>query len=325
MTDRIIIRSNIDPNIFVEVLADSINSEHDRLTSFHAHYPRIVLAELNTHRIISKNSSSSRAVPTNKELNLVNQSPFIPSFWGKNQAGMQAKELLSEEESKQCELIWNQIIKYVTGKVKLFNKIGLHKQIANRWLETAQYMNTVLTATDWDNFLSLRNHDDAEPHLHELAKCIKIALEISKPQLLNPGEWHLPFVRTIRNSEGKLEYYIDNNKIQLEDGKKISASCCAQISYRKSDTSLEKAIDLFNKFNFELKNDNPPHYSPTQHQGTPVDYLLLNQEHKWQDTIGITHMDRKYNLWSEAFCGWIMYRKELEHMSYYGNDIINGN
>lgn len=318
MKERIIVRSEIDPNIYAEVLADSINSEHDRVTSFHTHYPRIVLAEVNTHKIIQKNSSSSRAIPTNKELNLIDQSPFIPSFWGKNQAGMQARELLSEEEGKECELIWKQIIKYVTGKVKRFNKIGLHKQITNRWLEPAQYMNTVLTATEWSTFLYLRNHDDAEPHLHELANCIDIALKLSKPQLLNPGEWHLPFVDSKRNSEGKLEYSIDEEQIELEDAKKISASCCAQISYRKADTSLEKALDLFDKFNFELKKDNPPHYSPTEHQGTPIDYLLLNKENNWRDTIGITHMDRKYNLWSAGFCGWIQYRKELEHIAYYG-------
>lgn len=317
MTDKIIIRSDVDPNIFVEVLADSINSEHDRLTSFHAHYPRIVLSELNTHRILQKNSSSSRAVPVKNELNLINNNPFIPSFWGKNQPGMQSKEDLPEDIQKECEETWKQIIKYITGKVKKFNKLGLHKQIANRWLEPAQYMNTILTATEWDNFLYLRDHDAAEPHLHELAKCIRIALETNKPQLLNPGEWHLPFIETLRDVDGKIEYFVDDIQLNLDDAKKISASCCAQISYRKSDTSLEKALDLFDKFNFELKNDNPPHYSPVQHQGTPIDYLLLSStERKWNDTLGITHMDRKYNLWSEGFCGWIMYRKELEHSKY---------
>lgn len=312
MTNKIIIRSDVDPNIFVEVLADSINSEHDRLTSFHAHYPRIVLAELNTHKIIQKNSSSSRAVPVKNELSLLKSNPFIPSFWGKNQSGMQAHELLPEDKQKECEIIWKQILKYVTGKVKKLNAIGLHKQIANRWLETAQYMNTILTATEWDNFLALRNHDMAEPHLHELAKCINIALETSKPQLLNPGEWHLPFINAVRNSEGILEYFDDTKKLLLEEAKKISASCCAQVSYRKADTSLEKANNIFDK----LINSDPGHFSPTEHLGTPIDYLLLNKEDKtWHDTLGITHMDRKYNLWSAGFCGWIQYRKELEHQS----------
>lgn len=313
-----LITSEVDPNIWVEVLKDSISPEGDRLISFHVHYPRVILSEVNTHCVITKNSSSSRAVPVNNFLETIESNPYIPTFIGKNKSGMQADEEISVSEKKQAvKLIKNHLKATCKLVRKLSDKAGLniHKQIANRYTEPFQYMNTILSGTEWTNFFNLRNHPDAEPHFHELAKCIQHAYNTSKPESLSPGDWHLPFIDTERDSEGNLKYGLINDNIfselSLEDAKKISASCCAQISYRKGDTSLEKAEMIWNK----LINNEPAHSSPLQHSGTPIDYnLLRNDEKKTFDIIGITHMDIKYNLWSAQFKGWIMLRKEYEHL-----------
>lgn len=326
-----IIRSEADPNIWVKVLKDSISPEGDRLFTIHAHYPRVVHSEIMTHCILTKNATSSRAVPVNGFIETIEANPYIPTFIGKNQSGMKAGEDISEGERKQVvKLIKNHIkstLKFVR-KLSDKNGLNLHKQVPNRYTEPFQYINTIISGTEWHgqigNFFTLRNHDDAEPHFHELAKCIQQAYDNHKPELLHSGEWHLPFIDTKRNDDGKLIYGLIETveetpegtftpnfvELTLEDAKKISASCAAQISYRKGDTSLSKAIDIWNK----LIHNKPEHSSPLQHQGTPINYdLLRDDERKAFDIVGITHMDRRYNLWSAQFKGWIMFRKEWEH------------
>lgn len=326
-----IVRSEKDSNIWVSVLKDSISPEGDRLFTIHAHYPRIVHAEVMTHTILTKNATSSRAVPVSNFLETIENNPFIPTFIGKNQSGMVAGEDISEAERKQAvKLIKNHLKSTIKFVRKLSDKDGLnlHKQIPNRYTEAFQYMNTIISGTEWHgqigNFFKLRNHPDAEPHFQELAKCIQQAYDTHKPELLYPGEWHLPFINTERDDNGTLKYGIIEslgehpdgtytplfNELSLEDAKRISASCAAQISYRKGDTSLEKAKFVWDK----LIHNKPEHSSPLQHQGTPIDYnLLRDDEKKAFDIVGITHMDRRYNLWSAQFKGWIMFRKEWEH------------
>jgi len=273
----------------------------------------------------SKNSSSSRAVPVNNFLETIESMPFIPSFLQKNKSGMQSTEDLSEVEKKKVVKLIKNHLKATSKLIRTLSDkegLNLHKQFVNRYSEVFQYMNTVITGSEWDSklgtFLKLRNHQDAEPHFHELAKCIQLAYNNSKPELLLPGEWHLPFVDSQRDDSGKLIYSICNqetltvNEVTLEEAKKISASCCAQISYRKEDNSLDKANDIFDR----LIYSDPEHSSPLEHQGTPIDYNLLKDDSKKAfDIIGITHMDRLYNLWSANFKGWVMYRKELEQLN----------
>ena len=267
---------------------------------------------------------NSRAVPVNNFLETIESMPFIPSFLQKNKSGMQSTEDLSEVEKKKVVKLIKNHLKATAKLIRTLSDkegLNLHKQFVNRYSEVFQYMNTVITGSEWDSklgtFLKLRNHQDADPHFHELAKCIQLAYNNSKPELLLPGEWHLPFVDSQRDDSGKVIYSICNretltvNEVTLEEAKKISASCCAQISYRKEDNSLDKANDIFDR----LIYSDPEHSSPLEHQGTPIDYNLLKDDSKKAfDIIGITHMDRLYNLWSANFKGWVMYRKELEQL-----------
>ena len=83
--------------IKANIIADSINNKGKRITSFVVTMPRIVLAELNTHRVLSRNSASSRAIPFAKMLEMVKKTPFMPIQWMKDHSGMQGNEFFTEE------------------------------------------------------------------------------------------------------------------------------------------------------------------------------------------------------------------------------------
>jgi hypothetical protein len=319
-----IVRSEIDTNIWVQVIRDSITKDGDRIFTIHAHYPRIIHAEVKTHRVLSTNSSSSRAVPVLNFIETIEDNPFIPSFLGTNKPGMVAGEDLSEEDKKKAIKIWKSACKSALRYAKQLQELQVHKQIANRLTEPFQYMNTVITATEFENFLWLRDHPEAEPHFHELASLIKIALQDSTPQVLNVGEWHLPFIDTNRDENGILHYglveEIEENpkgtftpkftEIDLQTAQRISASCVAQISYRKCDRSIEKANDIFKR----LIESDPMHSSPVEHQATPIDYGVFSDVNLGFNDSGITHMDRLYRLCSGNLKHWIQYRQLLQNI-----------
>ena len=77
-----------------KIILDSVGPNDARLTTFELTYPRMVHAELMTHRMFSRNSASSRAIPTEKLLARIEEDPVLPVWWGKNQSGMQAREEL---------------------------------------------------------------------------------------------------------------------------------------------------------------------------------------------------------------------------------------
>ena len=92
-----------------KILADSISLAGHRLTTFEVCFPRIVLAEFNTHRVFSRNSASSRAIPVKKMLEKVQKDPFVPSYWGKNQKGMQAAEQISPADRDNAIFTWREL------------------------------------------------------------------------------------------------------------------------------------------------------------------------------------------------------------------------
>src|SRR5690606_24309199 len=84
---------------------------------------------------------------------------------------------------------------------RAFESAGYHKQIINRLLEPFVHINVIVTSTEWSNFFALRDHEDAQPEIHELAHQMRIAQDASTPKLLKRGEWHLPYV-TDEDKEG---------------------------------------------------------------------------------------------------------------------------
>jgi hypothetical protein len=187
----------------------------------------------------------------------------------------------------------------------IMEESDLHKQITNRITEPWQRMKTVATGTEWANLLWLRDHKDAQPEFAELAKCIREEFEASKPMVLMPGEWHVPYVQSAMAEAGdkddEFAYFSDEGRITLDQALKLSASCCAQVSYRNSNASLEKAIEIYDK----LVGMDHKHASPFEHQATPMERQIPFSV--VQD--GITHQDRAGDFWSANFKGWIQHRQ----------------
>lgn len=300
--------------IKARLIKDSKSLTGKRMSTFEFDMPRIILAEANTHRATSKNASSSRAIPLKTAIQNIIDNPFYPVYWGKNQPGMQAKEELQGEDLDRAKMLWGKAIRQNLDVVREFEKLGVHKQISARWLETPQIIKCVTSGTDWDNLLWLRNDEEAQPEYEELAKCIQECFRQSDPELLLVGEWHLPYVETKR--VGSVLHYIDSNgeELTLEEAKMISASCCAQVSYRKLNDTKEKAIEIYNK----LFSGRKPHMSPTEHQATPISFAnsmnLPRDVGSWEN--GVTHMTRDGDLCSGNLNGWIQLRQTLPNNVY---------
>lgn len=288
--------------------------------SVESDYHNFVANNIVVHNCFSRNAASSRAIPVKNMLELVRNSPAMPIHWGKNQAGMQAKEecdapLGFDQELSNGWKSTNYLTRSVSWKTgadnaamlaEKFSEAGYHKQIVNRLVEPFQMIKVVVTATSFDNFFWLRFHEDAQPEIATLARCMLVAYKRSKPQELNPGEWHLPYVHTERYEDG-LKYYQQDNDGQMffittEQALKISASCCAQVSYRKGDNSLEKAEQVWER----LVSSQPVHASPTEHQATPMKVPEDVGCHVWEK--GTTHSGLDYKFWSNNFKGWIQHR-----------------
>lgn len=293
-------------NIWAEIIADSENVWGNRLTTYRLHYPRFIHSEFMTHRMFSRNASSSRAIPIEKMLDQVRSMPGSPVHWGANQSGMQAAG-----EVKGIDFAisrWEVAARAAADSAVDLQSVGLHKQIVNRVLEPFQFMNVIMSATDIENFFWLRYHKDAQPEIQELARVMYEAISQSKPETLRNGEWHTPYVEHLRDLKThELKYFSEGIEISLEDALAISSSCCAQVSYRNLDTSLEKAKKIFDM----LINMKPLHASPFEHVATPFD------EQYHMDMISLYGKAAEMGhelpqlLYNGNFKGWNQYRKQL--------------
>ncbi len=294
-------------NITAKIIADSISQAGVRMTTMELEYPRFILAELNTHKMLSKNSASSRAIPEKAMHKQIRGNPAMPVYWGANQAGMSAKSEITGENLEEAQRLWHSAMETALTYAKAMFSAGLHKQISNRVTEPWMMMKTVLSGTEHANLLWLRDHPDAQPEFQDLAHKWKRALENNVPVELHPGEWHVPYVQTYRSPVDGMMHYFDEkgNPISVETAKKISASCCAQVSYRKNDPSEEKAEDIFDK----LINSVPMHASPVEHQATPMNTssMCYFEPETWEP--GVTHVSANGDLWSGNLRGWIQFRK----------------
>lgn len=322
-----------ETNITAKVICDSINDQGVRLTTFEIEYPRFIHSELMTHRNLSKNSSSSRAIPIQKMLDQIEDNMAIPVYWGKNKSGMQAVEEVSKFDEVKSVLNWERSFNYTKERVLDMVEIGLHKQVPNRLTEPFQMMKVVVTGTDWDNFFNLRIHPDAQPEICILAYKMYLAMEESKPKLLKSGEWHLPYVDTGRY-EGCSQHfgYSENNDgvytyCSLEEAIKISAASCASVSYRTEGMTLEKAEKIFDM----LIKAEVVHSSPFEHLATPIEEkgfcfdipfdgseVSYRESDSWQE--GVTHRNKQGELCSGNLRGFIQYRHLLPNNTCYDFD-----
>lgn len=216
------------------ILADSVGPHGVRLTSFLVTFPRIVLAEFNTHRALSRSSASSRAIPVEKQIERVLADPFIPIYWGKNQKGMQAEQELDREAQLSAKLSWLHAHQDAITHARGLLAVGAHKQIVNRLLEPFMWHTVIVTATEWQNFFSLRCHDDAQPEIRRIALMMRELYNDMIPDMVQPGDWHLPLVDWDDIVNPALAPYL----------KEISAGRCARVSYLTHEGRRDPTADI---------------------------------------------------------------------------------
>lgn len=239
--------------ITVQILKDSITENGSRVTTFELEYPRYILSELNTHRVFSRNTASSRAIPLDKMIDSILTTNNIP-MWTENKSGMQGELITDTEKLLAVNSIWFSARLQAIKHARQLHALGVHKQNFNRLLEPFQTVKTILTATEFDNFFKLRCHKDAMPEIRVLAELMRDEYNDSTPKLLKAGEWHLPYIE-------------DDNDLPIETQKRISVSCCAQVSYRKLDTSTEKALQIYER----LVGSDVLHASSFEHVCRPLE------------------------------------------------------
>lgn len=270
--------------ITAKIIADSISHKDIRLTTLLLKYPRYCHSEFMTHRMLSKNASSSRAIPIARIIDSINKDPIYPAK-GKNQKGMQAGGILDIATCKKVDEVVDKMRSRALQYVWQLSELGLHKQSANRYLEPFSHISVLVSATEWNNFFALRDHPDAQPEMQTLARCIREAMDGSVPEFKEDNEWHLPFVEQE-----------EKENLALKEQLMLSVARCATISFARpaSKITLEKALEIYNR----LTKSTPIHASPFEHQAKPI-----------ADSKEASHVSLYDNeLYCGNFRGWMQYR-----------------
>ena len=277
---------NGEAGVKATCLLHSVSQTGVPMVTFEIEYPRMILAEINTHRMLSRNSASSRAIPFDK---MVTQLTARPVRFGEANPGMQDKGEehdgkviirdyeIGDDHSDSVvfatsyevsgQEAWEFAKESAVEISKAFYEAGFAKQVYNRLTEPFQMIKTIISGTEWANFFWLRYHESADPTFAELARCMYEALMASTPQQLMPGEWHLPYIITKRNEYDDIEYWLDEStQISEEDALIASAARCAAVSFRNTDYVLEKCRQVHDK----LVGNDRKHGSAMEHQAKSI-------------------------------------------------------
>ena len=334
---------NGEAGVKATCLLHSVATAGVPMVTFEIEYPRIILAEINTHRMLAKSSASSRAIPFEK---MTKQLIGRPVRFGKANKGMQdtgekhdGKVIIRDYEmgddpsgtvvfstyrGVNGQEAWEFAKESAVEISEAFYEAGFAKQVYNRLTEPFQMIKTVISSTEWANFFWLRYHESADPTFVELARCMYEALMASTPQQLMPGEWHLPYIITKRNEDGDIEYWLDEfTQLSEEEALIASAARCAAVSFRNIDYGMDKCREVFER---QLVGGDRKHGSALEHQAKAMDKFSDEHEYEvniaqypdsWED--GVTHMDKNYQLWSGPYRDWIQHRKLIEGECYNGS------
>lgn len=278
------------------IICDSINDNGQRVVTAVLRIHRFVLSELNTHKVISKNSASSRAIPVQKQIDRIINDPAVPIIFPAEKPGMQGGERLSPQETAEAREIWLESRDDAVAFAKLLSGYHVHKSVTNRILEPYMWHEVVITATSLENFFLQRVSKLAQPEFFYVARELQKAYWESRSVVLQEGEWHLPFIQE------------DERHFDVSILKKISAARCARVSYltHEGTRSIEKDLELYEK----LVTADPFHGSPLEHVCTPD----LDNVH----TVNPKGTDLKLILPKYAnLLGWQSLRIEVEAAQNY--------
>lgn len=246
----------------VNILADSISPDNIRLTTMEVVFPRFILAEVNTHRALSRNSASSRAIPTETFIKSIKENPFIPTF-NERVKGMGVGMTLLPEIQNEAQTTWREASEDAIWYANRLLDLGVDKSRANRLLEPFMWHTAIISATNWSNFFALRAPEGdevdlefpAQLELQEIAIMMRQALRDSNPVYLERGQWHIPLVS-----------WDTQCWLGVEDSKKVSVGLLARrSSYNRKDSEpIEKSVE---RHDILAKSG---HWSPFEHVATPA-------------------------------------------------------
>jgi thymidylate synthase ThyX len=256
-----------------KVIADSINLYGDRLTTLEVVMHRFVLAEFNTHRMFSRNSASSRAIPLAKQISKLKMSIAMPVSWPAEQKGMQGGDELLPQQVDEARHVWAEARDDVIYHATRLGQLGVHKSIANRLLEPFMWHTVIVSSTEWENFFRQRCSPLAQPEIREAAEAMRDAIKRSTPAELHPTQWHVPYINA--------EDYAWASQIEASDPAmddpeqfwrmlcRVSAARCARVSYLTQSGVRDPGEDLamYNR----LVEADPPHASPLEHVARPTE------------------------------------------------------
>lgn len=242
------------------VILDSVSDDNHRLTTMEITFHRYIHSEFMTHRVNSRNSASSRAIPIEKQIKRIREEIAMPVEFGSNQAGMQAGPPLEGWELHQAKVAWVKAAEKAVESAEELLALGVHKQVTNRILEPFMWHTVIVTAVDYENFFGLRCHPMAQPEIQAIANLMYEAYSASTPKFLKNGEWHFPYIQD------------DEWDLPIELLQKLSAARCARVSYLTHDGRKDHEADytLFDR----LVIATPRHDSPLEHVATPYQYPL---------------------------------------------------
>jgi hypothetical protein len=253
----------------VKIICDSITTEGNRITSIECSYPRYMHPQMLRHRLLSRNVNSSRAIPVELMVKQVETDPVMPSYIGKNKAGMTAEEEIAGIDRLVALNAIRQLSYASVRCAKTLEKIGVHKQTVNRYLEPFLQVHEIITATSWQNFFDLRLTKSTQPETKDVAAKIKLALESSTPDELDYGMYHLPYINSGMRQHARIEQLLF-----------VSAALCARLSYSTYDHGkrIMKMIDnaqsasvwVEDQIGFAKRLLADGHLSPFEHQATPA-------------------------------------------------------
>lgn len=315
---------------YANVIADSVSPEGHRLTTFEVRFHRFVLAEFNTHRVFSRNSASSRAIPVTKQLAKFIDDPAYPLEWPSEIKGMQGGPELTGADRAQARTLFEDWYNATTAIVANYieqhplkeeGAVRLHKSLINRLLEPMQWHTVIVTATGWDNFFRQRVSPLAQPEIREPALMMSLAYDASVPQELKPGEFHLPYVG---DDDETIEWAHQTFPWEeaVRNLVRISTARCARVSYLTHDGGRDPLEDL--AMHTRLISADPMHVSPLEHAATPADWNVQEVMFLYDETKGWIHHDMgtPYPSGSKTkvltlpkvgnFLGWQQHRLEVE-------------
>lgn len=332
--------------ISAKVIADSrVSQGRERITTMVVTMPRIILAEFNTHRMFSRNSASSRAIPFEKMVKAVEDNPFVPIAWQKDHKGMQGTEYLTDSFDIQvAQNIWMSAkekavssAKWLSGEL-MDNTPHVTKQLCNRLLEPFMWHTVIVTATEWENFFALRCPQYqlliSDPGYRSRKDLLK-----ANPQLgfTNPDD--KPYIDWLRMNKGQAEihmmalaeamwdaynestpqslvpgewhipFYNFRAGTTIEDKIKIATARCARVSYTVVGEE-DKEPNYQKDIELHDRLAASGHWSPFEHCARVMDKMEYDM-HSTRRTSGLEPGEiwREQFGWCGNFRGFIQYRK----------------